>query len=71
MITGLAHVNLTVPSGTLEQANEFYGETLGLNPTPVPELQKGTLAWCVPNPAGNFMNITSSTNWTTKCDVQS
>jgi catechol 2,3-dioxygenase-like lactoylglutathione lyase family enzyme len=54
MITGIAHVNLTVPSGTLEKAYEFYGETLGLNPTPVPELQKGTLAWCVPNPGGQF-----------------
>lgn len=45
MINGLAHVNLTVPSGTLEQANEFYGTTLGLTPRPVPALQKGTLAW--------------------------
>jgi hypothetical protein len=45
MISGLAHVNLTVPSGTLEQANEFYSTTLGLTPGPVPELQKGTLAW--------------------------
>ncbi|KAK7885194.1 hypothetical protein LTR67_010685 [Exophiala xenobiotica] len=45
MISGLAHVNLTVPSGTLEQANEFYGTTLGLTSRPVPELQRGTLAW--------------------------
>ena len=45
LITGIAHVNLTVPAGTLEQANAFYGETLGLKARPVPQLQKGTLAW--------------------------
>ncbi|KIX93241.1 uncharacterized protein Z520_11096 [Fonsecaea multimorphosa CBS 102226] len=45
LITGLAHVNLTVPAGTLEQANEFYGTTMGLTPRAVPHLQKGTLAW--------------------------
>lgn len=45
MISGLAHVNLTVPAGTLDQANAFYGDTLGLTARPVPQLQKGTLAW--------------------------
>ncbi|KAF2487495.1 Glyoxalase/Bleomycin resistance protein/Dihydroxybiphenyl dioxygenase [Neohortaea acidophila] len=45
LISGIAHVNLTVPSGTLDQAHAFYGETLGLKSRPVPELQKGTLAW--------------------------
>ena len=45
MITGLAHVNLVVPSGTLAQANSFYGDTLGLTSSPVPQLQKDTLAW--------------------------
>ena len=45
LISGIAHVNLTVPSGTLVQANAFYGDTLGLTARPVPELQKGTLAW--------------------------
>ncbi|KAJ9292769.1 hypothetical protein DTO271G3_8468 [Paecilomyces variotii] len=45
MITALAHVNLLVPPGTLDQANEFYAGTLGLISTPVPQLQKGTLAW--------------------------
>ena len=30
LISGLAHVNLTIPRGTLDQAFEFYGETLGL-----------------------------------------
>ena len=45
LISGLAHVNLLVPPGTLDQANAFYGETLGLKARPVPQLQKGSLAW--------------------------
>ena len=44
-ISGLAHVNLLVPAGTLDQAHAFYGGTLGLNARPVPELQKTSLAW--------------------------
>jgi 4-hydroxyphenylpyruvate dioxygenase-like putative hemolysin len=44
-ITGIAHVNLTVPPGTLDQAAEFYGSTLGFTRVPVPVLQKETLAW--------------------------
>jgi hypothetical protein len=47
MITGIAHINLTVPAETLAQAEEFYGGTLQLQSTPVPELQRGTLAWYV------------------------
>ena len=45
LITGLAHVNLVVPQGTLHLATEFYGTTLGLTPRAVPQLQKGQLAW--------------------------
>ncbi|KAF2444079.1 hypothetical protein P171DRAFT_521472 [Karstenula rhodostoma CBS 690.94] len=45
MITGLHHINLVVPPGTLEQANDFYGSTLGLTPRAVPQLQRETLAW--------------------------
>lgn len=45
LISGIAHVNLTVPAGTLEQANTFYGETLGLTARAVPAAQKGSLAW--------------------------
>ena len=30
LIAGLAHVNLTIPRGTLDQAFDFYGNTLGL-----------------------------------------
>jgi catechol 2,3-dioxygenase-like lactoylglutathione lyase family enzyme len=47
MIIGIAHVNLTVPPGTLEQAAEFYGNTLGFTRVAVPVLQKDTLAWYV------------------------
>ena len=45
MITGLAHINLLVPPGTLDQAYTIYEETLGLTAVPVPPLQKGTIAW--------------------------
>ncbi|KAK0610976.1 hypothetical protein B0T14DRAFT_440597 [Immersiella caudata] len=45
MITGLHHVNILVPPGTLPAANAFYGTTLGLNPRPVPQLQANSLAW--------------------------
>ena len=31
MIAGIAHVNLLVPSGTLDHARDFYGKTLGLH----------------------------------------
>lgn len=45
MISGIAHVNLLVPAGSLELANRFYGDTLGLRPRAVPQLQKDRLAW--------------------------
>ena len=48
MITGLAHINLLVPPGTLEEANLFYTGTLGLTAVPVPPLQKETTAWYIP-----------------------
>ena len=47
MITGIAHVNLLVPPGTLDKAEQFYGKTLGFQRVPVPVLQKDTLAWYV------------------------
>ncbi|OJJ50700.1 hypothetical protein ASPZODRAFT_237799 [Penicilliopsis zonata CBS 506.65] len=53
MITALAHVNLLVPQGTLDQAHEFYADTLGLTSTPVPVLQRGTLAWFNITPDGS------------------
>lgn len=52
MITGIAHINLLVPPGMIELANDFYGTTLGLTPVAVPQLQRGTLAWFdIPNSA--------------------
>ncbi|KAK3058362.1 hypothetical protein LTR09_001440 [Extremus antarcticus] len=47
-IQGLAHVNILVPPGTLEQAHAFYGGTLGLRSREVPKLQAGTLACKAP-----------------------
>lgn len=57
MIVGLAHVNLIVPSGTLEKANEFYGNTLGLTNRPVPHLQKDRLAWFDIGSSGQQVHI--------------
>jgi hypothetical protein len=45
MITGIAHINLIVPPGTLHLAESFYGETLGLHRVAVPARQKDMLAW--------------------------
>ena len=45
LITSIAHINLIIPHGTLDQAKDFYGNTLGLTPRAVPERQKTTLAW--------------------------
>ena len=45
MITGIHHINLVVPASTLHLAHEFYSQTLGLTPRPVPHLQRETLAW--------------------------
>jgi hypothetical protein len=49
MITGIAHVNILVPPGTLHLAESFYGSTLGLHRVPVPVLQKDILAWYFPS----------------------
>ncbi|KAK1830422.1 hypothetical protein QBC39DRAFT_112388 [Podospora conica] len=45
MITGLHHVNILVPPGTLPLAHAFYGTTLLLTPVPVPSAQTASLAW--------------------------
>lgn len=45
MITGLAHVNLTVPPDTLQAAKAFYADTLGLTPRTVPSGSEHRLAW--------------------------
>ncbi len=62
MITGIAHVNLTVPSDTLAAANEFYGATLGLTPREVPQLQKGRLAWFDIGSSGQQVHIAFGNN---------
>jgi hypothetical protein len=55
MITGISHVNLSVPKGTLELAAEFYEGTLGFTRVPVPVLQKDTLAWYSSPPSLLFL----------------
>ncbi|KAJ5143907.1 uncharacterized protein N7515_002694 [Penicillium bovifimosum] len=62
MISGIAHINLTVPEGTLDQAAEFYGATLGLPSAPVPELQKGTLLWFDVGSSGQQVHVSFGTN---------
>lgn len=56
-ITGLAHINLTVPAGTLPLAVEFYSGTLGLTSREVPHLQKDTLAWFDIGDSGQQVHI--------------
>jgi hypothetical protein len=45
LISGIAHVNLTVPEGTLHLADLFYRDTLGLVKVEVPKAQQNSLAW--------------------------
>ncbi|KAI1850666.1 hypothetical protein JX265_004377 [Neoarthrinium moseri] len=45
LISGIAHVNLSIPVGTLDHAKFFYGQTLGLTPRAVPVAQVDSLAW--------------------------
>lgn len=56
-ITGIAHINLIVPEGSLPLAKEFYGGTLGLKPRPVPSKQQGTLAWFDIGDSGQQVHI--------------
>ncbi|KAK3621468.1 hypothetical protein LTR56_022801 [Elasticomyces elasticus] len=62
MISGLAHVNMLVPSGTLELATEFYGTTLGLKARDVPSHQKGSLAWFDIGESGQQIHIAFGPN---------
>ena len=57
MIAGLAHVNLIIPDGSLEQATEFYGNTLGLTPRKVPEGQRHRVAWFDIGSSGQQVHI--------------
>ncbi|TVY81229.1 hypothetical protein LSUE1_G004544 [Lachnellula suecica] len=62
MITGIAHINLLVPQGTLDQAEEFYSGILGFTRVPVPVLQKDTLAWFDITPGGQQVHIAFGQN---------
>lgn len=62
MITGLAHVNLTVPPSTLHQASAFYNNTLGLVQTAVPAAQQDTLAWFNIGDSGQQVHISCNSN---------
>ena len=64
MISGLAHVNILVPPGTLEQADHFYGETLGLKPREVPKLQKNSLRWFDIGDSGQQVHVALGMNKT-------
>jgi hypothetical protein len=57
MISGLAHINLTVPPGTLPDAEIFYGTTLGLTSRPVPAHMAGQLAWFDIGTSGQQVHI--------------
>ncbi|KAK6581595.1 hypothetical protein PZA11_006286 [Diplocarpon coronariae] len=57
LISGIAHVNLTVPEGTLDLASEFYQGTLGLVQAPVPEMQRGRLAWFNISTSGQQIHV--------------
>ena len=54
MITGIAHINLVVPRGTLDLAKDFYSGTLGFHIVNPPEVMKDVLAWYA---AGRFTLI--------------
>lgn len=64
MISGLAHVNLLVPPGSLEQADAFYGETLGLKPRQVPKMQKDSLRWFDIGDSGQQVHVAFGPNET-------
>jgi hypothetical protein len=59
MLTGIAHVNLTVPTDTLDEAEAFYSNTLGMQRVPVPALQKDRLAWYVISYCPSVISVVS------------
>ncbi|EMD00148.1 hypothetical protein BAUCODRAFT_366265 [Baudoinia panamericana UAMH 10762] len=62
MISGLAHVNMLVPRGTLDLADDFYGCTLGLKSRPVPAHMVGNLAWFDIGDSGQQVHIAFGPN---------
>ncbi|ORY63043.1 uncharacterized protein BCR38DRAFT_219934 [Pseudomassariella vexata] len=59
LITGLAHINLTIPLSTLPHAHSFYGLTLGLTPLKVPVVQTHELAWFAIGSSGQQVHIST------------
>lgn len=57
LITGLHHVNITIPHGTLPLAKSFYASTLGLTSRPVPAAQVHELAWFDIGSSGQQVHI--------------
>lgn len=58
-ISGLHHVNLQVPPQTLQLAQQFYADTLGLSQAVVPASMKAHLAWFNIGSSGQQIHITS------------
>lgn len=57
LITGLHHINLTVPHDTLDLAKRFYADTLGLTLRPVPAAQVHELVWLDIGASGQQVHI--------------
>lgn len=57
LITGLHHINITVPDHTLPLAKAFYADTLGLTPRPVPVAQAQKLLWFDIGASGQQVHI--------------
>nr|OQO21922.1 hypothetical protein B0A51_13022 [Rachicladosporium sp. CCFEE 5018] len=62
MISGILHINLLVPPGTLNHAQVFYGDTLGLTPRAVPVHMNGRLAWFDIGSSGQQVHVAIGTN---------
>ncbi|KAJ4993930.1 hypothetical protein SVAN01_00407 [Stagonosporopsis vannaccii] len=61
MISGIHHINLTIPASTLPHASTFYADTLGLVPRPVPHLQRDRLLWFDIGTSGQQVHIAIGT----------
>lgn len=57
MISGIHHINLTIPPSTFPHATAFYADTLGLHPRPVPHLQRNKLLWFDIGSSGQQVHI--------------
>lgn len=57
LITGLHHINITIPDNTLGLAKSFYSETLGLTLRPVPAAQVHELVWLDIGNSGQQVHI--------------